>query len=361
MQACTCIALPAVVESACKYLLESEGRPVSGSAELRTFSLSKPLSPEMLHALRGEVARAVAAGARAVAVDIDDVGILDSAVISILIEILRDARESGATVALRAERKSILETLRITALDKVFTIEARGAGASAAPPLRRTRIPGRRFVAGLVGLLFGLVALFGSRASAAPELSPGDMVGNIVAKNAAMHSYEAQVDVALHLRSFPYAAQHLAGTTYFKRPDNFEVVFDRVPSYAAGFEKVYSDIDDPTSWPRRFEMSFAGERNMNGHRDVVVRLVQKVRGMIDHEDVAVDPAQWRIDAMEWHYYNGGVIAMSQEYQNVGGFDVLSKQHATIRIPFVHAAADATYSQYRTNVAIDDSIFTRDKR
>ena len=38
-------------------------------------------------------------------------------------------------------------------------------------------------------------------------------------------------------------------------------------------------------------------------------------------------------------------------------DVLAAQHATIRIPYVHAAADATYSDYKTNVAIDDDVFT----
>ena len=337
---------------------------MSGSPEVSTFSLTKPVLPEALHALRADVARAVGDGVRSVAVDIDDVGILDVPVISMLIEVLREARERGATVTLRAERKSILETLHITALDKVFRIESRVAGAAPPAPPAPPRRQRRRFVAAFVGLLFGAAALVGSRASAAPESgpesSPSDMVQNIVAQNVGMRSYEAQVDVALQLRSFPYASQHLLGTTYFKRPNNFEVVFDSVPAYAKGFDKLYSDIDDPTSWPRRFDMSFAGSREIGGHRDVVLRLVQKVRGMIDHEDVAVDPATWHIDAMEWHYYNGGTIAMSQDYQKVGGFEVLSKQHATIRIPFVHAAAEATYSQYRTNVAIDDSVFTRDK-
>jgi hypothetical protein len=82
--------------------------------------------------------------------------------------------------------------------------------------------------------------------------------------------------------------------------------------------------------------------------------------MIDHEDVAIDPAAQHIDGMEWHYYNGGVIQMTQHYQHVGGFEVLAKQHAVILIPFVHAAADAAYSDYKTNVAIDDSVFSRDK-
>ena len=52
--------------------------------------------------------------------------------------------------------------------------------------------------------------------------------------------------------------------------------------------------------------------------------------------------------------------MSQEYERVGGFDVLAKQHATIRIPFVHAGAEAVYNDYQTNVSIDESVFTRTK-
>jgi len=202
-------------------------------------------------------------------------------------------------------------------------------------------------------------ALAGPRASAS-DASARDIVRNVVVQNSEIQSYEAQVAVDFHLRNFPYLSEHLDGTTYFKRPDNFEVVFTRVPSYAKGFEKIYSDIGDPVNWERRFTMSLEPQRDVRGHRDLVVRLVQKVRGMIDHEDVAIDPATWHIDAMEWHYYNGGVIAMSQEYQNVGGFAVLAKQDATIRIPFIHGSAQAIYRDYRTNVAIDDSVFTHDK-
>jgi hypothetical protein len=163
------------------------------------------------------------------------------------------------------------------------------------------------------------------------------------------------------MQSFPFLAPQLDGTTYFKRPNNFEVRFDRVPSYAKGFERLYSDIGDPTSWERRFNMAVVGERSVDGHHDVVVRLVQKVRGMIDHQDVAIDPSTWHIDEMEWHYYTGGVISMTQQFQDVGGSSVLATQHATIRIPHVRAVADARYGDYRTNVAIDDAVFTKSSR
>jgi anti-anti-sigma regulatory factor len=325
--------------------------------------------------LRGEVEQALAAGSLAVAIDIDGLTELDTPVLSLLISLLRTARNSGASIVLQARRTPILEALNLTALDKIFTIEApQGAceapqGACKAPettsqakpamsrPPRAGRL-GRRVVAVLVGGLLGLLA---GSASAAPEPAPEEIVANIVAQNAQMRSYQAAVCVDVHLRSFPYLSQHLDGTTYFKRPDFYEVVFVSVPQYAKGFDKLYSDIGDPTDWSRRFVLTMSGEKEFEGHRDVVMRLVQKVRGMIDHEDVAIDPVAWRIDEMEWHYYNGGVIAMSQEFQSVGGFTVLAKQHATIHIPFVHAAADATYDDYRTNVAIDDAVFTRDKQ
>lgn len=327
------------------------------------FPLAMSTSPEALQILRRLAYDAVDAGHLNIEIDVDDIGALESPSISTLISILRKARERGATVSLRASRKNILDTLCVTGLDKVFrivapahdTLTAALPASSAARPVGKRR----RFVASLAVWLLAMSALLGTRAWASD--TPADILHHVIAQNAEMHSYQAQVSVDFHLRSFPYVSQHLDGTTYFKRHDNFEVVFDKVPSYAKGFEKLYSDIDDPTSWERRFDLSLVGEKTVNGHRDVVVRLVQKVRGMIGHEDVAIDGALWRIDEMEWHYSNGGVIAMTQEYQQVGIFTVLAKQHATIHIPFVHAAADATYGDYQTNVAIDDSVFARNKR
>jgi anti-anti-sigma regulatory factor len=326
-----------------------------------SFTLAKSVSPEALQRLRGDVMRAVGAGAEVVSLDIDDIGVLDSPVISTLISLLRDVRERGASISLRANRKNLLETLRITALDKVFTIVAADERPIPEAKPRRAGAAHRgRFVASFAAAGFALASLFGTRASAAVDQSPSDLVRAIVAQNSAMQSYQATVSVDFRLRTFPYVSEHLDGTTYFKRPDDFEVIFEKVPSYAKGFDRLYSDIDDPSSWEKRFDMTLVGDRTFEGHTDRVVRLVQKVRGMIDHEDVAIDPATWHIDAMQWHYYNGGVIAMNQEYQHVGDFDVLSRQHAIIQIPFVHAAADATYTGYKTNVAIDDSVFSRDK-
>jgi hypothetical protein len=52
--------------------------------------------------------------------------------------------------------------------------------------------------------------------------------------------------------------------------------------------------------------------------------------------------------------------MSQDYETVGQFSLLARQHATIRIPYIHASAEAAYTDYHTNVAIDDAVFTKEQ-
>ena len=105
--------------------------------------------------------------------DIDDVGILDSRVISTLIAILREVRARGASVELRASRKSILDTLRITALDKVFAVTE-----SFSTPLPRVAAPRSRIkaavpshgrlVASVAAGAFAAASLLGAHGAQAP-------------------------------------------------------------------------------------------------------------------------------------------------------------------------------------------------
>lgn len=331
------------------------------------FDLTPPFDRGGLAAFRHAVAEAArSAPDSRIIVDIDGVPVLDSPVIAGLIATLREVREAGGSMALATGRKAILDTLRITALDLVFEVVAPDdepalakTGQPSTPHRGRSRIRPRLAVT-------VLAALFATGGAGAPGVAQDEptasaVVARVIDANPSLRSYQARVHVDVQMQSFPFLAPQLEGTTYFKRPNNFEVVFDRVPSYARGFERLYADIGDPSSWERRFNLSVVGDRTVNGHRDVVVRLVQKVRGMIDHQDVAIDASTWHVDEMAWHYYTGGVISMTQAFQDVGGSSVLLSQHATIRIPHVRAVADARYTDYRTNVAIDDAVFAKSGR
>jgi hypothetical protein len=50
--------------------------------------------------------------------------------------------------------------------------------------------------------------------------------------------------------------------------------------------------------------------------------------------------------------------MTQHFATINGYTMLSAQTADIHIPHIRAVAKGTYTEYHTNVAIDDTVFTK---
>ena len=295
-------------------------------------------------------------------VGLDRLPTLDVARIAGLISGLRRLREVGGSISLVASRPDVLRTLATTGLDHVFSVypslELAERQPARPPSGPGKRSPGLRVAAAVLGLAVFLLGPGAVRAQGDGQVDPLALIAKLVERNPNLDSFEAKVHVNIHMTSFPFLAPQLDGDTYFKRPNNYEVVFQHVPSYAKGFDKIYADIGDPASWNKRFTIAYDGTRPFGNHEDVDLRMVQRVRGMIDHEDVLVDPVNDAIDAMVYHYYNGGVIELHQKYSNIDGFAVVVQQSVTIAIPFIKAKAEAVYSDYHTNVALDDSVFTK---
>jgi anti-anti-sigma factor len=93
------------------------------SIKRASFDLQEPLDGEKLAEFRSAIDRTAAAGIHEVTINLDGLSKLDTAVISTLIFVLRKMREEGGGVSLSVVRKSILDTLRITGLDRVFAME----------------------------------------------------------------------------------------------------------------------------------------------------------------------------------------------------------------------------------------------
>jgi hypothetical protein len=183
-------------------------------------------------------------------------------------------------------------------------------------------------------------------------------VSRLIAHDPNLQTFEADVHVDIAMRTFPWLHPRLVGKTYFKRPDHYEVVFSRVPWYAKGLEHLYADIGDPSTWSAKFVITADGERNVGGNRELALRMVERVRGMIEHEEVYVDPIAWTVDELDYAYYNGGSIQIQQTFSLIDGFTLLRSQHAIIAIPHIRAVADSTFDAFRTNVAIDDAVFVK---
>ena len=204
----------------------------------------------------------------------------------------------------------------------------------------------------IVPLLAALVA--SAPASTAAPPMPADahaVVEKMIARNPSLQSYKARVHVDVRMLSFPYLAPKLDGTSYYKRPDTYEVVFDRMPGYAKGFQRIFDDVGDPGAWEKDQDITLDGTTKLWGHPMIVLRLTKKIHSdILDHTLAYVDPYSFALIQMEWYYTSGGKITMTQTYARNGSNYVLSSQHADINIPHIRAVADASYNQYQTNVA-----------
>jgi len=286
---------------------------------------------------------------------------LSAAIMSAMIAGLRRIRERGGAIVVEAEQEPVRAALAMTGLDRVFALPI---GEESEPPAKPPSALGAFFrsTAALVAVCLALGspaarADVASPAPAPPVTDAAAIIARVVARNPDLGSYQSRVHIDVRMTSFPFLREHLDGSTYFKRPSNYEVVFDHVPGYAKGFEKLYTDVGDPANWEKRFVITVVGTRAFEGHDDLELRMVQRVRGMIDHETVLVDPTAWTIDELAYHYYTGGVITMTQHFQTIDGHSMLAEQDARIDIPHVRAVAHGTYGEYRVNVAIDDAVFT----
>ena len=209
--------------------------------------------------------------------------------------------------------------------------------------------------------LFMLALVAGPGASAQTNLptSAHEVIQKMAERNPSLSSYRARVHVDVRMLSFPFLAPKLDGTSYFKRPDNYEVVFDRVPGYAKGFQRLFNDVGDPVGWEKDQNVTLEGVKELYGRPMLVLRMTKNIHSTIlDHTLAYVDPTNYELLQMEWYYTSGGKITMRQWYRTEGGFTLLSTQHADISIPHVHAVADSRYETYQTNVAVDDSVFTK---
>ena len=181
--------------------------------------------------------------------------------------------------------------------------------------------------------------------------NPWTIIAKMTARNPSLQSYRARFHVDVRMLNFPFLAPKLDGTSYYKRPDAV-VVFDRMPGYARGFQRLFDDIGNPTAWQKDQNISLAGTSWLNGRQTIVLRLTKKIHSdILDHTLAYVDPADYSLVQMEWYYTNGGKITMSQQYRIEGKYSVLSQQHAVVNTPHVHAVADASYGTYQTNVPI----------
>ncbi len=189
-------------------------------------------------------------------------------------------------------------------------------------------------------------------ADAPASAASSDVYARMQRVNANLTSYEAELHVDVTTHSFPFISPKLDGTAYFKRPDKTAVVFDTVPALASQFKKIYPQLEEPSEWPTIYDVTPVADNGTNA----TFKLVRKKNGRIDHVDVIVDDKTATVTSMIYYYKDGGSIAFTQTYGNIDGNYVIVAQRGKIDIPHYNADVASTFTNYKINVAVPDSIF-----
>ncbi|HLI94453.1 MAG TPA: hypothetical protein VKT72_00010 [Candidatus Baltobacteraceae bacterium] len=212
----------------------------------------------------------------------------------------------------------------------------------------------------LAAVPFGAILVLATRGEphaqqlpAAPDAQT--IINRVLERNPLLESFETRVHVRVRMLNFPWISLHLDGTSYFKRPSAYDVVFDRVPNYASSVKRILADVADPLEWERDWTVT-AARASANGLPLFELRMTKPAPGTLSEQDAFIDPLTYVVTRMEWHYTNGGSVAMTQTYRSEGGYTLIASQHADIRFPHVRAVADASYDAYQTNVALDARVF-----
>lgn len=200
--------------------------------------------------------------------------------------------------------------------------------------------------------LLAVVAVAGLAAPASSQESESDLYGRMQHVNAGLKSYEADVTVAIQTHGFPYISPTLQGKAYYKQPDKTAVQFETVPALAGQMKKVVGQMEPPAEWPQLYNVTPTGDNGSTA----TFRLVRKKNGRIDHVDVTVDDKTAMVSGMTYYYKDGGSIAFRQSYDQIAGNYVVKQQSGKVDIPHYNADVTSTFSNYKVNVAVPDSVF-----
>jgi hypothetical protein len=174
----------------------------------------------------------------------------------------------------------------------------------------------------------------------------------MLALNTGLRSYRATVKFDVALKTFPYISPSLDGNVYYKQPNKQAVVFDTVPLLASQFKKVYPKLDSPAEWPLKYDVAIMSDDNGT----TLFRLVPKVNGRVEHLDVKVADSDATVTGYTWTYKDGGFVSFDQSYENIGGNYLVAKQTGHVELPAYKADVSSSFSDYKINVAVADSLF-----
>ena len=211
----------------------------------------------------------------------------------------------------------------------------------------------KRFARPLAALVLS-VALPGAVAAQTAANAPSQLLQRMIAQTQGVQSYTASVHADIAMRTFPYLSPSLDGTYYHKEPSKNKIVFTSgLPFIAKQFSKVYPEVESPSRWDELYVVSVEGDDS----GATTFKLVPRKHGRIDHIDAKVDDRTAEVVTMRWNYNDGGYATLDQTYSPVQGHELVTGQTGHVEVPHYTADLKSTFSDFKINAPIPDSVFT----
>lgn len=180
------------------------------------------------------------------------------------------------------------------------------------------------------------------------------VLARLISANAGLRSFTAHVSADVVMHSFPYLTADVSGIYYHKEPSKDKVVFTSgLPFIAKQFSNVYPHVESPSRWHDVYTISVEGEDGTY----TTFKLVPRSPGRIDHIDAKVGDKSGELAQLRWNYAGGGYATLNQTYGKVGAYRLVTRESGHFEDPNYNADLSSTFSDFKVNAAIPDSIFS----
>lgn len=205
-----------------------------------------------------------------------------------------------------------------------------------------------------IAALCAIAALAGAGVARASMQTQQPLLQRVISAAESVKSYTADVhaDVAMH--TFPYLSPSLDGTYYHKEPSKNKIIFTSgLPFIAKQFSKVYPEVPSPSEWNNVYVISTEN----TGANDTTLKLVPRKHGRIDHIDAKIDNKTAEVISLRWNYNDGGYATLDQSYSDVSGHLLVTQQSGHFEVPHWNADLKSTFSNFKIDAQIPDSVFS----
>lgn len=206
--------------------------------------------------------------------------------------------------------------------------------------------------AALFALALGAAAFIPATAQSTQGPTVISIINRMVAADT-VRSYTANVHADIAMHSFPFLSPSLDGTYYHKEPSKNKIIFTSgLPFIAKQFSKVYPEVESPSNWLQKYDVSVEGQDTDY----TTLKLVPKKHGRIDHIDAKIADGTADLVELRWNYNDGGYATLDQTYSVIQGHRLVTQQTGHFEVPHYNADLKSTFTAFKINAAIPDAVF-----